>query len=195
MKITWKVRLCLVILVTIFFAALLFMSGRQRRVSVSVVPDIRTIASRSSDPKVSRLSHESYFSDVESCEADGNLSLGLEGKDLYVFYIYQICEQYYPELDPAIVQAVMETESQYIPTVESRCGAVGLMQVIPKWHAWRMEQYGLTDIWDPYTNIIVGMDFLNESYQRYGDYYKALLAYNNSSSYAKYVLELAKQFR
>lgn len=118
-----------------------------------------------------------------------------EGKELYIYFIGDIQQTYFPGLDPFIVQAVLETESNYIPTVQSSCGAVGLMQVIPKWHAWRMDKYGLTDIWDPYTNILVGMDFLNESLERYGNYYQALLAYNNSSSYANYVLNRAEQLR
>lgn len=119
----------------------------------------------------------------------------LSGKELYISYISKICQQYFPELDPAVVQAVMETESNYVPTVESRCGAVGLMQVIPKWHAWRMDKYGLTDIWDPWTNILVGMDFIDESLHKYGNYYDALFEYNHSRTYANYVLWLADDIR
>lgn len=110
------------------------------------------------------------------------------GKELYVSYIYEIRDLYFPSLDPKIVQAVMNAESNYDPTALSKCGAVGLMQVIPKYHAWRMEKYGLFDIWDPYTNIIVGMDFLNESYLRYGSYYAALRAYGGTDKYARYIL-------
>lgn len=116
-------------------------------------------------------------------------------KERYIEYILDVCERYYPDLDPVIVQAVMETESQYIPTVQSCAGAVGLMQVIPKWHSWRMEKYGLDDIWDPYTNVVVGADFLNESLKRYGNYRGALYAYNNSTSYVNYVLALAEEIR
>lgn len=117
------------------------------------------------------------------------------GKDLYVSYIYKAQKAYFPDLDPIIVQAVMQCESNYIPTIQSRVGAVGLMQVIPKYHARRMSKYGLTDIWDPYTNIVVGMDFLNESYQKYGSYYSALKAYNNSDKYVRHVLSVADQIR
>lgn len=119
----------------------------------------------------------------------------LEGRDLYVFYIHDICDKYYPDLDPMIIQAVMQAESNYIPTTKSKYGAVGLMQVIPKYHAWRMTKYGLTDIWDPYTNILVGADFLNEMYHKYGSYYDALLAYNRSTAYVNNVLAIAKDIR
>lgn len=133
--------------------------------------------------------------EVVSEEPEGLPVEAYEGKELYIYFIGDIQQTYFPGLDPFIVQAVLETESNYIPTVQSSCGAVGLMQVIPKWHAWRMDKYSLTDIWDPYTNILVGMDFLNESLERYGNYYQALLAYNNSSSYANYVLNRAEQLR
>lgn len=118
-----------------------------------------------------------------------------EGRDLYVSYIYKAQKAYFPDLDPIIVQAVMQCESNYIPMIHSRAGAVGLMQVIPKYHARRMDKYGLTNIWDPYTNIIVGMDFLNESYHKYGSYYSALKAYNNSDAYVRHVLSVAEQIR
>lgn len=119
----------------------------------------------------------------------------LNGPDLYRFYISQICEQYYPEIDPYIVLAVLEMESNYQPNVESSAGAVGLMQVIPKYHAWRAEKYHLIDIWDPYTNIIVGVDFMNDLYQKYGDWNRALLGYNNSVHYVKAVLRRAELLR
>lgn len=119
----------------------------------------------------------------------------LQGKDLYIFQLSQICEQYYPEVDPYIALAVMETESQYNPDVQSSAGAVGLMQVIPKYHARRAEKYGLTDIWDPYANIIAGVDFLNELYQTYGSWPRALLGYNNSTRYVSHVLAKADSLR
>lgn len=119
----------------------------------------------------------------------------LVGKELYISYIEEIHAMYFPELDPVIVQAVMQSESNYVPTVESYCGAVGLMQVLPKYHAWRMSKYGLSDIWDPYTNIVVGMDFLNETYEKTGLYYQALRAYGGTDRYAKYILALSEEIR
>ena len=119
----------------------------------------------------------------------------LYGKDLYVFYIAQITEQYYPDVDPYISLAVLETESNYQPDLTSSAGAVGLMQVIPKYHSKRVEKYGLNDIWDPYTNIICGIDFLNELYHTYGNWNRALLGYNNSVAYVNHVLAKADILR
>lgn len=119
----------------------------------------------------------------------------LYGKDLYIFYISQITEQYYPAVDPYIALAVLELESNYIPDLTSRVGAVGLMQVLPKYHARRVEKYGLNDLWDPYTNIICGIDLLDELYSKKGDWSKALLGYNNSTTYVKRVLNKADILR
>lgn len=119
----------------------------------------------------------------------------LHGKDLYIFYIAQITEQYYPNVDPYIALAVLEIESDYHPDIVSGAGAVGLMQVIPKYHARRVVKYGLNDLMDPYTNIICGVDFLNELYEKRGSWSSALLGYNNSTSYVNKVLTRADNLR
>lgn len=119
----------------------------------------------------------------------------LEGKELYIFYIAQIHEQYYPDVDPYVALAVLEVESNYNPNVQSKAGAVGLMQVIPKYHLRRAEPYGLNDIWDPYTNILCGMDFLNDLYWAYGSWERGLMGYNNSRTYVNYVLSKADILR
>lgn len=119
----------------------------------------------------------------------------LEGKDLYLSMVDYISERHCPDLDKAIVQAVMETESNYDPNAGNPSGAIGLMQIIPKWHQHRAEKYGLHDLWDPYTNILVGMDLINESYQKYGDYRQALYVYNHSWGYVDHVMCLADKIR
>ncbi len=120
----------------------------------------------------------------------------LVGKDLYLSYILKIHEEFYPEVDPYIVMAVMETESRYDPDAISSAGAVGLMQLLPKYHAKRVYKYGLTDLMDPYTNILAGMDLLDELYKSSsGNWKRALLGYNNSTSYANYVLAKSEELR
>lgn len=110
------------------------------------------------------------------------------GPELYRFYISQIHEQHYPNVDPYIALAVLEIESNYRPDLTSSAGAVGLMQWIPKWHAWRMEKFHLNDMWDPYTNIIVGIDYLNDLYSSAGSWREALYGYNHSAAYVNSVL-------
>lgn len=119
----------------------------------------------------------------------------LYGKDLYIFYIAQIVEQYYPNVDPYIALAILETESNYKPNLRSKAGAIGLMQIIPKYHFKRIEQYCLNDLWDPYTNIICGIDLINELHEKNSNWSTALLGYNNSTRYVKYVLYKADILR
>lgn len=134
------------------------------------------------------------FSDKLSLVAE-EPNTPLEGKELYLSMIDYIGDTYYPSLDTAIVQAVMEVESNYIPNVGNPSGAIGLMQIVPKWHTHRAEKYGLSDLWDPYTNILVGMDFLDESYRKHGDYRQALYLYNHSWSYVDHVMRVADAIR
>lgn len=117
----------------------------------------------------------------------------MHGRELYDFYVDQIHEQYYPNVPTSLVRAIIETESRYQPDVQNASGAVGLMQVIPKWHQYRAAKYHLNDLSDPYTNIIVGVDLLNELYEKYGNWSAALYGYNHSKSYVNHVLALAEE--
>lgn len=111
-----------------------------------------------------------------------------DGKDLYRFYAEQINEQYYPNVPVDLVMAIMKVESNYQPDAGSNAGAVGLMQVIPRYHQHRVTKYCLTDLWDPYTNILCAMDLLNERYEAHGDWRSALFDYNHSWAYVNHVL-------
>lgn len=111
-----------------------------------------------------------------------------DGKDLYRFYAEQINEQYYPNVPVDLVMAIMKVESNYQPNVGSNAGAVGLMQVVPRYHQHRVAKYCLTDLWDPYTNIICAMDLLNERYGVHGNWRSALFDYNHSWAYVNHVL-------
>lgn len=111
-----------------------------------------------------------------------------DGKDLYRFYAEQINEQYYPNVPVDLVMAIMKVESNYRPNAGSNAGAVGLMQVIPRYHQHRVAKYCLTDLWDPYTNIICAMDLLNERYEVHGNWRSALFDYNHSWAYVNHVL-------
>jgi soluble lytic murein transglycosylase-like protein len=57
----------------------------------------------------------------------------------------------------------------------------GLMQVQPKHHLQRMIDLGCTDLFEPFKNVRVGIDYLAELQNRYGDITKALVAYNAGS--------------
>lgn len=93
-------------------------------------------------------------------------------------YINFVCEQ--KDICPELVQAIIETESNWDP--EARNGdCVGLMQISEKWHQDRMERLGVTDLTDPYDNILVGVDYLQELTRRYVDQAMVLMIYNGDS--------------
>lgn len=120
----------------------------------------------------------------------------LVGEELYRSFVDEIGEVYFPEMDTAMVKGLIYAESRYQPSVVSSAGAVGLMQVIPYWHAYRMDKYGLSDIYDPYTNILVGMDLLDELYDRYGNLEDALCFYSGgSTSYFDLIMAYSEMYR
>lgn len=78
-------------------------------------------------------------------------------------------------LDPALVKAVISTESDWNPWAISRKGAVGLMQLIPA----TAERFGVGNAFDPAQNVEGGTSYLKQLLDHYnGDLTKSLAAYN-----------------
>lgn len=84
-------------------------------------------------------------------------------------------------VEPALVAAVIRTESDFDPEVESPEGAYGLMQIQPNTARFISERGGLGgDYRDPKTNIRMGtwyLDYLRGRYE--GDERLVLAAYNS----------------
>lgn len=114
-------------------------------------------------------------------------------------------------VDPALVLAVIEKESGYDPAAAGDNGkSQGLMQIWRSAHEKRMEKLGAVNLYDPYDNIIVGIDILAEKLAKYEDVEKALIAYNAgdagakklyfekgiySNRYSRAVMEIAEKIR
>lgn len=98
-------------------------------------------------------------------------------------YILEVCHDY--GVNHLIVLGMIEKESTFGPNVIGDNGeAFGLMQVQPKWHQERMGRLGVTDISDPYQNVLVGVDYLAEMLSCDRGIAWALMAYNGGATYA-----------
>lgn len=97
-------------------------------------------------------------------------------------YINDVCKSY--EIAPEIVFSMIGKESSYDTTAVSDNGdSEGLMQVQRQHHEERMATLGCTDLFDPYKNVLVGVDYLAELLTQYdGNLEKALTAYNAGPS-------------
>jgi len=86
-------------------------------------------------------------------------------------------------LSPALILALIETESSFRYAVHSSAGAVGLMQLKPSTAAYVAERYtlpygGADDLEDPAQNLRLGIAYLAYLKDRFGHSAHYLAAYN-----------------
>ncbi|HHJ14276.1 MAG TPA: lytic transglycosylase domain-containing protein [Gammaproteobacteria bacterium] len=74
-------------------------------------------------------------------------------------------------LPPNILVRMAQQESNFDPNAVSPAGAVGLMQIVPKWHP-------TVDPRDPFASIDYAGRYLRQLYDRFGNWPEALAAYN-----------------
>jgi|CXWL01.1.fsa_nt_gi soluble lytic murein transglycosylase len=87
------------------------------------------------------------------------------------------------DLEPRLVQAVIQVESGYNPRAVSNKGAKGLMQLIDGTAA----DYAVVNPFDPADNIRAGSAYLRKLWDDFGDLPIALAAYNaGPGAVAKY---------
>lgn len=96
-----------------------------------------------------------------------------------------VCCEYNVPLHIAL--GVIEAESSFTENAESG-SCYGYMQINSVNESWLNESIGVTDLTDSYQNIRSGVYMLGDLYAKYGDWHKALIAYNYGESGAqKYV--------
>lgn len=110
-------------------------------------------------------------------------------------------KELYPNVESSLILAMIQKESRYDPNVNGS-GAIGLMQIIPSCHTDRIKRLGVEDIWDPYSNILIGTDLMSELISKYQDPGLALMCYNmgegtalykyNNYGYSGYALEVLR---
>jgi soluble lytic murein transglycosylase-like protein len=79
------------------------------------------------------------------------------------------------QVDPQLVHAIIEVESEYDPMAISRKGAMGLMQLIPE----TAQRFGVENPFNPKENIEGGVSYLRYLLDHFGgDLSLSLAAYN-----------------
>ncbi|HEV7966481.1 MAG TPA: lytic transglycosylase domain-containing protein [Candidatus Acidoferrales bacterium] len=116
---------------------------------------------------VSRTTQESFAESPEMSAAE------LANREKIEQMIREVSDRY--RVDPALVRAVIQTESNWNSSAISRKGARGLMQLVPG----TAQQLGVSNAFDPKQNLDGGVRYLHTLLERYnGDLDKALAAYN-----------------
>lgn len=97
-------------------------------------------------------------------------------------------------LDPLLIIAVISIESRFNPFSQSPMGAVGLMQVIPRYHQDKVPKAAAAKPFlDPVTNVRIGAQILQEAIRRQGGLIEGLQYYagaadDDEQAYANKVL-------
>lgn len=118
--------------------------------------------------------------------------------------VEECCKDY--DVSPYLVESIIFYESTYNPNATNRSKTCfGLMQIGKRWHKDRMDRLGVTDLYDPESNILVGVDYLQELFEKYEDPGLVLMIYHGEknavykanhgiiSNYAQNILERAKE--
>ncbi len=81
---------------------------------------------------------------------------------------------------PELLMSIIETESTGKADAENN-GCIGLMQINQRWHKDRMKKLAVTDLYDEYSNILIGADYLMELAEKHGDVGLVLMVYHGES--------------
>ena len=113
----------------------------------------------------------------------------------------------YPNVEPELVMSVIYHESRFNRTAKTG-SCLGLMQISTRWHKDRAKRLGVTDFYDTYSNILMGVDYLSELTNQHGDIKLVLMLYNmnhktafklykegKTSKYARSVLSMAESYK
>lgn len=129
---------------------------------------------------------EDTYQDLNLAEIAAHLSARLPSEHKQDSYklaklLLQLSERHM--LSPGIILSLIETESSYRNTVVSKKGAVGLMQLLPDTaeevaRTYRIPYHSEADLYDPATNLRLGVAYLAYLRGRFGNSLHYLAAYN-----------------
>jgi soluble lytic murein transglycosylase-like protein len=118
--------------------------------------------------------------------------------------LVEICESVGKDYDlsPELLEAIAEHESNlYIFAQNGSCK--GLMQINRYYFSDRMNVLGITDIFDPESNIRLAASYISDLYSRKDDIYWVLMSYNmgeqngnkfwNRGVYTQYAIDISNR--
>jgi soluble lytic murein transglycosylase-like protein len=108
---------------------------------------------------------------------------GMTGDEIAEVAAMIVAESDRHRMDPALILAVIHVESRFDPFAFSSAGAMGLMQILPSTGAELAAREGVAwrgpqSLFDPALNVRLGIAYLKELADRYGNTSVALAAYN-----------------
>ena len=132
---------------------------------VEAVPEVQPMKSKKKKKKKIVIEKVDEYPDIEDTFIDKQ----------YVEFC-EVAGRIY-NVSPEIMEAMIEKESRGNASAVNSSGCKGLCQVSERWHKKRMKKLGVTDLLDPYSNILVATDYLAELCDDTGDMYMALAYY------------------
>lgn len=109
--------------------------------------------------------------------------LFMEESEVYEMAV-EIGEIY--SISPELLTAIAYHESRY-KTDAKNGGCIGLMQVNQPFHKDRMKRLWVSDLYDPYGNMLVAADYLAELIDEYQEIAPSLMEYHGESGVDKFI--------
>jgi soluble lytic murein transglycosylase-like protein len=82
--------------------------------------------------------------------------------------------------NPSLIHALVEVESGKKADIISNKGAIGLMQVVPRWHLKSCGLKSAKELMTPFKNLDCGLGYLRSNVDKYG-LFNGLKAYNGGA--------------
>jgi soluble lytic murein transglycosylase-like protein len=135
--------------------------------SVSAAADVRMMIGRDGKKTIYNVGSYAHSSDYDW------LARQRDRRSQFDAAIERYAMKY--DVDPVLVRAVIQVESNFNPRCVSKKNARGLMQLIPE----TARRYGVTNVFDPDDNIQGGVKYLSELLRMFrNDLPRTLAAYN-----------------
>jgi soluble lytic murein transglycosylase len=90
----------------------------------------------------------------------------------YDTMLFDVAKKY--QLDPKLLKAIVQIESDFNPNAISEDGAMGLMQLMPE----KARELNVSNAFNPRENVEAGARYFSWLLRKYGDITMALAAYN-----------------